>query len=300
MYNVFGFYNFKKVKNLKKLKTILYSLVLIYKIRGTIILSSEGINGAISGYKNDILLIREKLKKIFSIRKFDSENFSKSKFNPFHRAKIKIKNEVVPMGIKVSSFKKTKMHISPKRWNKLIKKKETKLIDARKPFEHNVGTFKNSINPNIENFRDFPKFLKKFSKNDNIAMFCTGGIRCEKASIYLKKKGFKNVYQLNGGIINYLNTIDRQNSLWKGECYVFDNRISLKHKLKQGSYSMCSGCRKPVSQKEMKSSKYTEGISCPKCHDYLTSEQKSRFAMRQKQILLAKKSGKRHIFKKEY
>ena len=173
------------------------------------------------------------------------------------------------MGIRVSSFKKTRNHITPQKWNNLIKKKETKLIDVRKPFEYNVGTFKNSINPNIENFRDFPKFLKKFNKNDKIAMFCTGGIRSEKASIFLKKKGFKNVYQL-------------------------------KHILKQGTYSMCSGCRKPVSQKERKSLKYVEGISCPKCHDHITHEQKSRFAMRQKQILLAKKSGKRHIFQKEF
>ena len=131
-------------------------------------------------------------------------------------------------------------------------------------------------------------------------MFCTGGIRCEKTSVYLKKKGFKNIYQLSGGILNYLKKTKEKDSLWKGECFVFDNRISLKHNLKPGTYSMCSSCRKPVSQKEKKSPKYKHGISCPKCHDYLTKTQKSRFEMRQKQILIAKKSGKKHIFQKEY
>ena len=131
-------------------------------------------------------------------------------------------------------------------------------------------------------------------------MFCTGGIRCEKASVFLKKKGFENVYQLKGGILNYLKNIDKKESLWKGECYVFDNRISVKHKLKLGTYSMCSGCRKPVSLEEKKSKKYVEGISCPKCHNLLSVSQKARFAMRQKQILIAKKIGKSHIFQKEY
>ena len=300
MFSVFGFYKFKKIKNIKKIKSILQNEILINKLRGTIIISKEGINGTISGSNSNLLKIKKKLKKIFLFKKFDSESLSESKFNPFHRAKIKIKKEVVPIGFNISSFRKAKSHISPKKWNNLIKSKKTKLIDARKPFEYEVGTFKNSINPNIENFRDFPKFLKNFNKRDNIAMFCTGGIRCEKASIYLRKKGFKNVYQLKGGIINYLKNIDKKDSLWKGECFVFDNRISLKHKLKQGTFSMCSACRKPVSTNEKKSEKYIEGISCPKCHDYLTDDQKSRFTMRQKQILIAKKSGKKHIFQKEY
>ena len=300
MFDVFGFYKFKNITNIKKNKNILKTLFSNHNVRGTIIISKEGINGTISGKNKDLLNIKKNLKKILLFRKFDSENYSKSKFNPFHRAKVKIKKEVVPMGFKISSFKKTKLHISPKKWNNLIKKRNTKLIDARKPFEYGVGSFKNSINPKVENFRDFPKYLNKFNKNDNIAMFCTGGIRCEKASIYLRKKGFKNIYQLKGGIINYLKTVDKKSSLWRGECYVFDNRISLKHELKQGTYSMCSGCRKPVSRHEKGSEKYVEGISCPKCHDYLTKDQKSRFAMRQKQILIAKKTGKRHIFQKEY
>jgi len=131
-------------------------------------------------------------------------------------------------------------------------------------------------------------------------MFCTGGIRCEKASVFLEQKGFKNIFQLNGGIINYLKSVKKSESLWKGECFVFDNRISLKHNLVVGSYSMCSGCRKPISKKDKKSNKYEEGVSCPKCHDTLTNSQKERFRMRQRQIILAKKTGKRHIFQKEY
>ena len=152
----------------------------------------------------------------------------------------------------------------------------------------------------VTNFRDFPKYLNKLKKNKPVAMFCTGGIRCEKTSVYLKKKGFKNIYQLNGGILNYLNKIKKNESLWKGECFVFDNRISLKHGLKLGSYSMCSGCRMPISSKDKRSNKYEEGVSCPNCYDKLTETQKSRFRMRQSQIYKAKQSGKKHIFQKEF
>jgi len=182
----------------------------------------------------------------------------------------------------------------------LINDKNTFLIDTRKPFEHEVGTFKKSVNPNIDNFRDFPRYLKKLKKDQPIAIFCTGGIRCEKASVFLEKKGFKNVYQLKGGILNYLKNIKPKESLWKGECFVFDNRISLKHGLKIGSYFMCSGCRKPISSKVRRSKKFEEGVSCPNCYNKLTEIQKSRFRMRQSQIYKAKQSGKKYIFQKEY
>ena len=203
------------------------------------------------------------------------------------------------MGIKISK-RKTKNHLEPSKWNKLISNKKTVLIDARKQFEYKVGTFKGSINPEIDKFREFPNYLRKLDRNHTIAMFCTGGIRCEKASVYLEKKGFNNVFQLKGGIINYLKKIKKNKSLWKGECYVFDNRISLKHGLAVGTYSMCSGCRKPISIKDKKSRKYEEGVSCPNCHDTLTNSQKERFRMRQKQINVAKKLGRKHIFQKEF
>ena len=301
MFTISGFYKFKKINFLKKYKTYLENEISNTSIKGSIIISSEGINGSIAGNSKDIFKILKFLKKKFKFKEFDSSNISTSRFQPFHKAKVKVKKEVVPFGLKIKSeSKRRNKYLSGKSWNKLIIKKETLLIDVRKPFEYSVGTFKNAMNPNIQNFRDFPKFLNKIEKTKTVAMFCTGGIRCEKASIFLKKKGFKNVFQLKGGIINYLNKTEKKDSLWKGECFVFDNRVSLKHKLKQGTFSICGGCRKPISTKDKKSKKYEEGVSCERCYDTLSSLQKSRFRMRQNQINLAKKAGKKHKFQKEY
>ena len=301
MFKVLGFYKFVKVISLKKNKDVMQKFFIKNNIRGTIIIAKEGLNGTISGQVKDIEKTIKKLKSLFSFKNFDNSNNSKSSFQPFHKPKVKIKKEIVPMNLMLNSKERNlETHLDPKEWNKLIKKKDTHIIDTRKPFEFNVGTFKKSVNPNVNNFRDFPKYLNKLKKNKPVAMFCTGGVRCEKTSVYLKNKGFKNIYQLNGGILNYLKNTKKKDSMWKGECFVFDNRISLKHGLSVGSYFMCSGCRKPISPKDKKSKKYEEGVSCPKCHDNLTKSQKARFRMRQEQINLAKKSGSKHIFQKEY
>ena len=301
MFKVFGFYKFIKIKSLKRNKDILQKFISSNNIRGTIIISKEGLNGTISGHIKDIDITIKKLKSLFLFKHFDNNNSSKSKFQPFQKPKIKIKKEVVPMNLILNSVERnTKSHLDPKEWNELIKDKDTHIIDTRKPFEYKVGTFKKSVNPNINNFRDFPKYLNKLKKNKPVAMFCTGGIRCEKTSVYLKKKGFKNIYQLNGGILNYLKKINKKDSLWKGECFVFDNRISLKHGLVLGSYSMCSGCRMPISLKDKRSKKFEEGVSCPNCYKNLTESQKSRFRMRQSQIYKAKQFGKKYIFQKEF
>ncbi|MDA8937412.1 rhodanese-like domain-containing protein, partial [Candidatus Pelagibacter sp.] len=214
MFDVFGFYKFKKLTSLKKNKVLLQDFVIKKNIRGTIIIASEGVNATISGKASDLKSTITKIKKTLDFKKFDSENISKSKFQPFHKPKVKIKKEVVPMGFSLSSKNKNDNHVDPKKWNKLINDKETFVLDSRKPFEYNVGTFKRSVNPDVDNFREFPKYLNKLKKTKPIAMFCTGGIRCEKASVFLEKKGFKNVYQLKGGILNYLKNIKKKESLW--------------------------------------------------------------------------------------
>ena len=300
MFIVLGFYKFKNLKSLKKNKLILQKLFTDNDIKGILIISTEGLNGTISGKVKNIFTTSKKIKTIFNIINFDSENLSKSKFQPFHKPRIKIKKEVVPMGLNISAKNKKTNHIEPLQWNNLIKDKNTFVLDARKPFEYEVGSFQKAVNPKVSHFREFPEYLNKLDKKKPVAMFCTGGIRCEKASVYLNKKGFKNVFQLKGGILNYLKKIKKNKSMWKGECFVFDNRVSVKHNLAVGSYFICGGCRNPVSPKDKMTKKYEEGVSCSKCYDTLTIAQKTRFRMRQKQINLAKKAGKKHIFQKEF
>ena len=298
MYKIFGFYKFKKIKNIKLLKKNLKNFIEEEQVRGTIIISIEGINGTISFKPTKYKKVKNKILNLLNIRKLDNENISYYKYQAFKKGKIKIKKEVVPIGMKLNKIV-TKNKIEPKDWNKFILKKETVLIDTRKNFEFKVGTFKGSINPELNNFRDFPRYFKTLKKDQNIGMFCTGGIRCEKASAYLKKKGFKNVYQLKGGIINYLDNVKKKDSLWSGDCFVFDNRVSIKHGLKPGNLKICPGCRNPIKLSERKSNFYEQGVSCPNCYNKLTNSQKQRFRMRQKQILLAKKHGKKYFFQRE-
>ena len=298
MYKIFGFYKFKKIKNIKLLKKNLKNFIEEEQVRGTIIISIEGINGTISFKPTKYKKVKNKILNLLNIRKLDNENISYYKYQAFKKGKIKIKKEVVPIGMKLNKIV-TKNKVEPKDWNKFILKKETVLIDTRKSFEFKVGTFKGSINPELNNFRDFPRYFKTLKKNQNIGMFCTGGIRCEKASAYLKKKGFKNVYQLKGGIINYLDNVKKKDSLWSGDCFVFDNRVSIKHGLKPGNLKICPGCRNPIKLSERKSKFYEQGVSCPNCYNNLTNSQKQRFRMRQKQILTAKKHGKKYFFQRE-
>ena len=295
---IFGFYKFKTVVNLKKKKELLDNFLKKESFRGTIILSSEGVNGTISFKIGKYNLIKKNIKKILDLKNFDNENLTRYKYHAFHKGKIKVKKELVPIGIKLKK-RIIDNQINPEDWNNFIKKKKTVIIDTRKNFEFKVGTFRGSVNPKLNNFRDFPKFFKTLKKDNNIGMFCTGGIRCEKASFYLRNRGFKNAFQLSGGIINYLNKIDKKKSLWKGDCFVFDNRISVKHGLKPGNLKICAGCREPITKLEKYNRQYEEGVSCSNCFNKLTNKQKQRFRMRQKQINQSKKKGQKYFYQIE-
>ena len=293
MIKILSFYKLKKLNKIKSLRKKIFDKIFENNVKGLVIISPEGINGTIAGKKKNIIILSKYIKRIILIRNFDVQNRLNSNFVPFLKLKVKLKNEVVPINETYKFNQKNKKnYLSPRKWDQFLKVKGAKIIDARKPFEYEIGTFKGSINPNTKNFRDFKNYLMGLKKNEPIGMFCTGGIRCEKASNYLDNKGFKNVYMLKGGIINYFKKTNPARSNWLGECFVFDNRVTIKKNTKLGNYTICNGCRMPLHNKEKKSPKFKIGLSCPKCYDNLTKDQFKRFTMRHQQIVKSKNNYK--------
>ncbi len=260
-------------------------------LSGLLIFSSEGINGTICAEKNVIDIVINLLNKYTDKRNLNMKlNFSKIKV--FKKLKIKIKKEIVTMGVpEINPSQDNGTYIDSVNWNKLIKNKNTIVIDTRNHYEVSIGTFQNSINPKTRNFSEFPKWVDDHldshlenKESSNIAMFCTGGIRCEKATSLLKKKGYKNIYHLQGGILQYLNDVKGEENLFEGECFVFDKRVALDYELEKGSYSICHACGMPVSIKDQKRKEYREGIQCHFCINQFSDDDRKRFEERQKQI----------------
>ncbi len=299
---VYSFYRFVKVENKNLVKYVLDDYFKNLSMRGTILIADEGINASISGRANNLLEAIKLIKKKLRIRKLNIK-INKINFLPFNRMKVRLKKEIVSLGRgKLDTNKLTGKYVHPSKWNETIKRKNMKVIDTRNIYEINIGKFQNAINPKTNSFREFPEKLKKIgiTKSDNLALYCTGGIRCEKASAYLKLKGFKNIFQLEGGILSYLKHVKekKNKSLWNGECFVFDNRVTVNKNLKIGKYYQCHGCRHPITDEDKQLKSYEKGISCKHCIKIRTLSQKKSSASRQKQISLAEEMRLPHTFKK--
>ena len=295
---VAALYKFVSLPDFHKLREPLLDHCLAQNIRGTLLLAEEGINGTVAGSREAIDSLLAYLKADPRLADLShKESFDSSQ--PFYRMKVKLKKEIVTMGIDgIDPNEVVGTYVKPKDWNALISDPDVVLIDTRNDYEVEIGTFKGAVDPKTESFRQFPEYVRQNynpEKHKKVAMFCTGGIRCEKASAFMKREGFEEVYHLEGGILKYLEEVDQPDSLWQGECFVFDNRVSVKQGLEPGEYALCHGCRWPITDADRQSDKYEEGVSCPACHDTLTDEQRQRFRDRQKQIELARQRNVPHV-----
>ncbi len=297
---VCALYKFVTLDNYQDLRSPLHAEMEKLDIRGTLLLANEGINGTIAGTEQGIYQLLTWLKTDPRLNEIDYK-LSFTDVMPFNRTKVKLKKEIVTMGIEgIDPKQVVGTYVDPLDWNALISDPEVVLIDTRNDYEFTVGTFKNAINPNTESFREFPAYIKQNLNPDQhkkVAMFCTGGIRCEKSTAYLKEQGFEEVYHLKGGILKYLEVVPEEHTLWQGECFVFDDRITVNHQLEKGHYDQCNACRLPITEADKASVHYEQGVSCPHCYDKVTAEQKARFMEREKQIALAHQRGETHIGK---
>lgn len=291
-------YKFVSLPDYQDLQEPLLAYCVEQGIKGTLLLAAEGINGTVAGSREGIdnllayLKADERLAELSHKESFYEEL-------PFYRMKVKLKKEIVTMGVEgIDPRHVVGTYVKPKDWNALISDPDVVLVDTRNDYEVELGTFKNAINPKTDSFREFPAYVADNmdpGKQKKVAMFCTGGIRCEKSTAFMKEQGFDEVYHLEGGILQYLEDVPEAESLWQGECYVFDNRVAVNHQLERGTYDLCHGCRLPITEADKASERYIEGVTCPRCFDTQTPEQRERFMERQRQIQLAKARNEEHI-----
>ena len=297
-----AFYGFTAMEGLPALQQELKTLAEQGGVWGTILLADEGVNGTISGPDAGVTAILDRLRQLPGLGGLEAK-FSRAEQQTFHRLKVRLKREIVTMGCPmVKPAEQVGTYVSPEQWNALIADPETLVVDTRNRYEVEVGSFAGAIDPGTESFREFPVWVEQTlrplveeTQPKAIAMFCTGGIRCEKSTAYLLQQGFENVHHLQGGILKYLEEIPEERSSWQGECYVFDQRVSVNHQLQPGSYSLCHACGLPVSPAQRLEPSYREGISCPHCIDRFSDADRERFAERQRQMHLARERGQQHL-----
>lgn len=295
---VAALYKFVSLKDFKEIQPPLLEKCQAAGVKGTLLLALEGLNGTIAGSRKSIDAVLAYLRSDDRLADLDwKESYCEE--NPFYRMKVRLKKEIVTLGVPtVDPNRVVGTYVNPQDWNNIISDPDTIVVDTRNDYECEIGTFKGAHDPQTETFREFPDYIKKNldpKKHKKVAMFCTGGIRCEKASAYMLDEGFEEVYHLKGGILKYLEEVPQEESLWEGDCFVFDGRVGVTHGLEVGKYDQCYGCRHPITEEEKASEKYMLGVCCPKCFDKTTDHQKKRFADRQYQMKLAKERGEKHI-----
>jgi len=295
---VCALYKFVTLDNYQEIRQPLLNVMTDNTIKGTLLLAQEGINGTVAGSRKAIDTLLAFLKSDPRLAELSyKESFTDK--TPFLRSRVKLKKEIVTMGVQgIDPKRVVGTYVKPTDWNELISDPEVLLVDTRNDYEVQVGTFKNALNPETDSFREFPDYVKQQlnpQKHTKVAMFCTGGIRCEKSTAFLKEQGFDDVYHLQGGILKYLEEVPAEESLWEGECFVFDERVTVNHQLEKGAYDQCNACRMPITEQDKLSEHYQHGVSCPHCFDKTTEQQKSRYAEREKQIKLAEQRGEVHI-----
>lgn len=297
-YLVAALYKFVALPDYDELQAPLKQVCDDNSVMGTLLLALEGINGTIAGPEAGIRAVLAHLRSDPRFADLEHKESWASEM-PFLRMKVRLKNEIVTMGApEADPTKQVGTYVKPDDWNDLISDPDVVLIDTRNDYEVEIGTFKGAVDPRTASFREFPQWVKdhpELGSKPKVAMFCTGGIRCEKASSYMLAHGFEEVYHLQGGILKYLENVAQDESLWEGECFVFDERVSVKHGLEEGTYDMCHACRFPITDEDKRSDKYQKGVSCPRCWDEKSEDQKKRYAARQKQMDLAQQRGDVHL-----